>query len=133
MGVSRWAADRRSASWAQTSLQCRCCALRVPLLLSSTAMRCSLSLPHFALSSLHPGFPMRDDLQDGGPFEVHPGRGLLGGDIVCNETLVPGRCVLASIGRATLICGTRPDCGAVVYFADGAFLWSCCRMGGHAY
>lgn len=68
---------------------------------------------------------MRDELLDAGTFEVRPGQGLLGGDLECNETLVPGRCAVASVSRAAILCGTQPDCDTVVYHAAGALLWGC--------
>jgi hypothetical protein len=65
------------------------------------------------------GFPVRNELQDAGTFEVHPGRGLLGGDLVCNESLVAGQCILASLSQTAITCGIWPDCDVVVYYSAG--------------
>lgn len=98
------------------SLTCRmfgmACGSVIPL---GTAIEPGSSGAHWASA----GFPVRDELLDAGTFEVRPGQGLLGGDLECNETLVPGRCAVASVSRAAILCGTRPDCDTVVYHAAG--------------
>ena len=64
---------------------------------------------------------MRYDLQDGGRFEVQPGRGLVGGDLECDATLVPGMCALDNIRQVSRVCNTnRTDCDAVVLYYAGA-------------
>lgn len=65
------------------------------------------------------GFPLRSELQDSGTFETHSGRGVLGGDLECNGTLVPGRCAVAGVTQAAILCGTWPDCDAAVHYSEG--------------
>ena len=63
---------------------------------------------------------MRYDLQDGGRFDVQPGRGLVGGDLECDATLVPGICALGDIREVSRVCSTnRTDCDAVVLYYAG--------------
>ncbi|PRW39194.1 serine threonine- kinase [Chlorella sorokiniana] len=65
------------------------------------------------------GFPMRYDVQDGGRFEVQPGRGLVGGDLTCNGTLVPGMCAVAEYRQVSILCGNWSDCDAIVHYYAG--------------
>ena len=63
---------------------------------------------------------MRYDLQDGGRFDVQPGRGLVGGDLECHATLVPGICALGDIREVSRVCGNWTECDAVVLYYAGA-------------
>lgn len=62
---------------------------------------------------------MRSELLDAGTFETYPGRGMQGGDLECNDSLVAGKCALGSISWAAVTCGIWPDCDTVVYYASG--------------
>lgn len=53
-------------------------------------------------------------------FTELQGQGIEGGDLPCDASMVPGRCVLPVAGEAALVCHTLgPLCQAVTVYLNG--------------
>ncbi|KAL4419965.1 hypothetical protein ABPG75_007063 [Micractinium tetrahymenae] len=65
------------------------------------------------------GFPICYELNDVPGFTAQAGQGVPGADIVCEQSLIPGKCALASTADAIITCVRTPDCLAVVHYVNG--------------